>query len=280
MHILLCTDGTPASASATTFGAFLATSLRAQVTVLQAPAGHPWEHLAARAAAAVRDELAEAGLDCQVVSRSEFPRQAIVSQSAKGQYDIVVLGLLERGSWLRRWLRGPSTRRVLQQVATPVLVVPADRPALRRILLCSGDLWYPAETIDLVGQIARACKAEVTLLYVVPKPPLEYPMLHEIEDNWGALLQMDNPQARNLKAGREALRKFGLETLVSLRHGTVIGQIIDEIHTGEYDLVALGSTYAAQSLHRFFEVSITDSVVERANRPVLVVRHLHTSDKG
>lgn len=280
MHILVCTDGTPASAPALTFGASLATSLRAQVTVLQAPAGHPWEQLATRASSAVRDELQAAGIDCRTISRSEFPRQAIVAQATQDGYDVVVLGLLERGGWLRRWLRGPSTRRVLQHVASPVLVVPADRPPPRRILLCSGDLWYPAETIDLVGQIAQATRAEVTLLYVVPKPPLDYPILHELDDNWGALLQMDNPQARNLKAGRETLRQRGIQTLLSLRHGSVIDQIMDEIHTGEYDLVALGSTYAARSLHRYFEASITDRVVERANRPVLVVRHHRTSYDG
>jgi nucleotide-binding universal stress UspA family protein len=280
LHLLICTDGTPSSAPATTFGTFLAASLRADVTVLQAPAGHPWEQLAARAAAAVRDDLTEVGLECQVISRSEFPRRAIVAQSTESTYDILIVGLLGRGSWLRRWLRGPSTRRVLQQVAMPVLVVPADRTVIGRILVCSGDLWYPAETIELVGQIARAFRSEVTLLYVVPKPPLDYPILHEIENNWGALLQMDNPQARNLKAGREALRRHGIETLVSLRHGPVIGQILDEIHTGEYDLVALGSTYAAQSLHRYFDASVTDRVVEHANRPVLVARHKQTSRIG
>ncbi|MBN1582684.1 MAG: universal stress protein, partial [Anaerolineae bacterium] len=82
------------------------------------------------------------------------------------------------------------------------------------------------------------------------------------------------PQGRNLKAGRDALRVLGIETGISLRHGIVTEQIMDEIHEGEYDLVALGSTYAAQSLRRYYVHSITDLVVENAHRPVLVVRHL------
>ncbi|HDQ72804.1 MAG TPA: hypothetical protein ENN19_12020, partial [Chloroflexi bacterium] len=36
-------------------------------------------------------------------------------------YDMVIVGLVERGR-LRRWLRGPSTRRILQYVSAPVLV--------------------------------------------------------------------------------------------------------------------------------------------------------------
>jgi nucleotide-binding universal stress UspA family protein len=76
-----------------------------------------------------------------------------------------------------------------------------------------------------------------------------------------------------LKAGQDALRRLGIETGVSLRHGPVAEQIMAEIREGEYDMVALGSTYAAQSLRRYFESSITDLVVEHAGRPVLVVRH-------
>jgi nucleotide-binding universal stress UspA family protein len=280
LHFLICSDGTPASDPATSFGAQLAISLRADVTVVEAPSGGLWERLASQASEAVRQSLTEAGLGCHVVTRSESPRRAITAQTRAEEYDIVVVGLLERGSRLRRWLRGPSTRRVLQDVTAPVLVVGADRSAIRRILLCSSDLWYPEENIRLVGQIAAATQAEVTLLYVIPRPAMEYPVPNRIDDDWGALLTTDTPQSRNLKAGRQALQDRGVPTMLSLRHGQVIDQIMDEIHTGEYDLVALGSTYAAQSLHRYFVTSIMDRVVERAHRPVLVVRHRQPKELG
>jgi nucleotide-binding universal stress UspA family protein len=272
VHLLLCTDGTPRSGPALAFGGRLATALEAQVTVLGASAQLDREPILSRSLADVCAKLSEAGLRCDTVIRQEFPRRAIVAQAHPARYDLLVVGLLERGR-ARRWLRGPSTRRILRDVTSPVLVVPADRPVLRRILLCSGDLWYPAETIGLVGQIARAARAEVTLLYVVPQPPLRYPILREIEDAWGALLQTETLQGRNLKAGRDALHGMGIETGIRLRHGPVVEQITSEIREGEYDLVALGSTYAAQGLRHYFVSSITDLVVEHAGRPVLVVRH-------
>jgi nucleotide-binding universal stress UspA family protein len=273
VHVLLCTDGSPISEPAIAFGSRLAVLLQAQVTVLEAAARLNRGPGVLRSTADLCASLAAAGLNCQSIARSEIPRQAIVNHAVQEPYDLIVIGLLRRGNWLRRWLRGPSTRRVLQRVIAPVLVVPSDRPVLRRILLCSGDLWYPAETIQLVGQIARATGAEVTLLYVIPQPLLHYPILREIEDAWGALLQTDTLQGRNLKAGRDTLRDLGVETGISLRHGPVVEQIMAEIREGEYDLVALGSTYATQSLHRYFVRSITDLVVEQAGRPVLVVRH-------
>lgn len=272
MHLLLCTDGTTQSGPAVALGCRLAALLKARVTVLGAPARPNREPALSRSLADVCANLSDAGLRCDAVTRQGLPRRAIVAQTTEKHYDLIVVGLLERGR-IHRWLRGPSTRRVLRDVAAPVLVVPAGRRALRHVLLCSGDLWYPAETVRLVGQIARAAGAEVTLLYVIPQPLLRYPILREVEDAWGALLQTDTPQGRNLRAGRDALRGLGIETGVRLRHGPVVEQIMSEIREGEYDLVALGSTYAARGLRRYFVSSITDFVVEHAGRPVLVVRH-------
>ena len=272
MHLLLCTDGTPRSSPALALGYRLAALLEAQATVLGASSHPGGEPAVSRSMEEACNHLSAAGLQCQTSVRPEIPRRAVVAQARQEHYDLIVVGLLERGR-LRRWLRGPSNRRILRDVTAPVLVVPADRPAFRHILLCSGDLWYPAETIHLVGQIAQATGAEVTLLYVTPQPLLRYPILREIEDAWGALLQTDTPQGRNLKVGRDTLRGLGIETGIRLRHGSVAEQIMAEIREGEYDLVALGSTYAAHSLRRYFESSITDLVMEHAGRPVLVVRH-------
>ena len=184
MHLLLCTDGTARSGPAVAFGCRLAALLKTRVTVLGAFARPNREPALSRSLADVCANLSDAGLRCDTVMRQGLPRRAIVAQATEERYDLIVAGLLERGR-IHRWLRGPSTRRILRDVAAPVLVVPADRPVLRRVLLCSGDLWYPAETVRLVGQIARASRAEVTLLYVIPQPLLRYPILREVEDAWG-----------------------------------------------------------------------------------------------
>jgi nucleotide-binding universal stress UspA family protein len=272
MHLLLCTGENCNDDPALRLGERLALHLQGEVTLLVASAQTGRSPALTAAAKDVCARLTAGGRPCTLLTRADISDDAVIAQAEQASYDLVILGLLERGR-LRRWLRGSPVRRVLQAVSVPVLVVPSDRPALRRILLCSSDLWYPAETIDLVGQIAQATGAEVALLYVIPQPTQHYPVLREIEDAWGALLQTDTPQGRNLKAGRDALRALGIETGVSLRHGVVAEQIMAEIREGEYDLVALGSTYAAQSLRRYYVRSITDLVVEKAHRPVLVVRH-------
>jgi nucleotide-binding universal stress UspA family protein len=272
MHLLLCTDGTPRSEGALAFGPQLAKLLEASVTLLGAFEQPAQEAALTATLADVCARMTAAGIPCETVLHPMPLRHAVIAQATAITYDLVIVGLTERGR-LRRWLRGPSSRRILQHVTAPVLVVPFDRPAVRNILLCSGDLWYPATTMEMVQHIALSTGAEVTLLYVIPQPQLSYPVLREVEDAWGALLQTDTLQGRNLKSCQETLRSQGIETGIKLRHGPVTEQILAEIREGEYDMVALGSTYAAQSLRRYFAPGITDRIVEHAGRPVLVVRH-------
>ncbi len=272
MNLLLCTDGTPKSEGALAFGPRLAKLIGASVTALGAFEQPSQEAALAATLADVCARMTAEGIPCETVLHPMPLRHAVIAQATAISYDLVIVGLTERGQ-LRRWLRGPSSRRILQHVTAPVLVVPFDRPAIRNILLCSGDLWYPAATLEMVQRIAVSAGAEVTLLYVVPEPQLTYPILREMEDAWGALLQTDTVQGRNLRSCQEALRSQGIETGVKLRHGPVAEQILTEIREGEYDMVALGSTYAAQSLRRYFAPGITDRMVEHAGRPVLVVRH-------
>ncbi len=269
MHLLLCSDGTPASEPALRFGAALAEWLHARLTLLEA--GEAGEASRGPVPSVLQTGLAS-GRHCRVIRRG-IPRAAIMSEAQAGDYDLIVFGLITRGGWLRRSLRGPSTRRVLQAVEQPVLVVPSDRSRLNRILLCSGDLWFPEQALRLAGQIALAVGAEVTALHVVPETMLGYPFLEETEESWGALIASEFPGGSILKASLDYLRGQGVESRVSLRHGDVFAQVMEELRQGEYDLVALGSTYASQGLYHLFVRSLTDLIVEHAHRPVLVARH-------
>jgi nucleotide-binding universal stress UspA family protein len=277
MELLLCDDGTPASDPALTFGEMLVRLLRADATVLEVYQGTASTTESAPRVVGLCERLSSDGLRCQIIRQVGIPRHVVLEQASQKVYSLVVIGLLERGSLLRRWLRGPSTRRILQSLEPPLLVVPADRQELHRILFCSGELWYPAEIVRIVSEIARAARAEVTLLHVVPQSSQTYPMGHYVEEIWGAILQSDAPQAKHLNDSLAALRESGIEARINLRHGGVPDQIKAEIQEGEYDLIALGSTYTSQSLYRLFTRSITDYIVEHAQRPVLVVRH-HPDD--
>ncbi|MDF1500108.1 MAG: universal stress protein [Anaerolineales bacterium] len=273
MHILLCVDKGAASTPAIGYCEFVSRIVRAEITVLEAQCPATAQLSNENRAENLCARLTNEGLSCHLLSRDATPRLALLEQIGQDDYDIVIMGLLTRGRRFRRWLRGPSTRRILQKLEIPMLVVPAERRQIKRVLLCSGELWYPTELIDLMLKIVVPAEAEVTLLYVVPDPPLNYPMMEKFETSWGVLMEKDAPQVEFIKESRDVIEAAGIDTRVQIRHGDVSKEIMEEILIGEYDLVVMGSTYSSQSLYRLFNRSITDHVVEHAQRPVLVVRH-------
>jgi len=101
---------------------------------------------------------------------------------------------------------------------------------------------------------------------------LEYPVANEVKTHWSHLLETDTPQARRLKEALATLEGMGVAAEVHVRHGPVVHEILREIREGGYDLVGVGSPYAAQSLRRLYRPNVAVEVAEAADRPVLIAR--------
>jgi nucleotide-binding universal stress UspA family protein len=101
---------------------------------------------------------------------------------------------------------------------------------------------------------------------------LDYPVSEEIHSHWERILETDTPQAQNLNRAIAELHRAGLEVNFKVRHGDPVGEIQAEIRDGDYDLVAMGSSYSGQSLRRMYLPSVTAEVAESMQRPVLTVR--------
>jgi hypothetical protein len=69
------------------------------------------------------------------------PGGAIVDLAARGEVDLIVMGVPHR-SWLDRVLFGSTLRRVLRRATLPVLVVP----------VIAGDYTWPEPAEDAVAR--------------------------------------------------------------------------------------------------------------------------------
>ena len=120
--------------------------------------------------------------------------------------------------------------------------------------------------------IARAAKADVTLLHVVEPINIEYPTAMEIQHHLDNILETDTPQAHNLNQALEEFRTAGLKTEIKVRHGSIVREILYEVHHGDYDLIGLGSPYSTKSLRHFYTANVTAEVAESIPQPVLSAR--------
>ncbi|GAP09071.1 universal stress protein UspA [Bellilinea caldifistulae] len=181
----------------------------------------------------------------------------------------------------RRWVRFGRFRRLQASLTSPILRVREVCWPPQNIIVCSGGLPYTIPVERLAVRLARSVGARLTFLHVVEPITLDYPLAREIHSHWEHLLQTDTPQARHLKQALDFAERLGVEARVVVRHGLILHEILDEIRSGGYDLVGMGSTYSSTSLSRLFRPDVTALVSAAVDCPLLSQRGpAENSDAG
>jgi nucleotide-binding universal stress UspA family protein len=252
------------------YGVSLAGLFRSPVTVLGVTKTGAAPRLEARINAA-REELADSGISCEIVWDQGSFERALLRCLADHPDRLTLFSDLHKPIWGRYVLVG-RFRRLMAAVSSPLLRV--QRPCLppRRILVCSGGLAYTIPLEKLCVQIAAAASAQVTIFHVVEPVTLDYPLSREVRAHWAELLKTDTPQARHLQSALRAAQNANVEARVLVRHGPLIHELFDEIRTGEYDLVAVGSAYSSRTLRHLTRPDVAALVAANFDCPVLTAR--------
>jgi nucleotide-binding universal stress UspA family protein len=268
--ILLCTNGHQSTRPALEYGVWLAEILNKPVTLLGLNENQEFKSLL--------DELLEkaaARLRAQKIPFTQMieagPGADTIVRVAKSGHYLTVVGPLGRPVW-QRVVQGRSFRRLLAKIKSPILYVPQCCLSLEHILVCTGGLGYALSLERLSLMVARAAGSRITLLHVIEPINLDYPTAMEIQHHPDNILESDTPQARNLRQALTEIHSAGLTAELKIRHGSVVHEILAEIHSGEYDLVGLGSPYSAKSLRHLYTSNVTAEVAETIHVPVLSVR--------
>ncbi len=217
-------------------------------------------------------------LDARLIAKSGRSVSEIVKHTTENRYDLLVIGASCMNPLTRLldpwWMSRMRLYKIIESVEPPVLVVFCDRPALRRILLCTGGGGYAGQAIEFAGKIARCTGAQVNLFHVMPEPPAMYADIIRLEEDYQRLLESTSKLGRVLRHQKDLLERMGVFGEVRLRHGQVVPELMKELQRTEYDLVVSGS-WSADKLHQYVIGDVTREIVNRAEIPVLVVRTGH-----
>jgi nucleotide-binding universal stress UspA family protein len=268
--LLLCTNGDPHTRPSLDYGVWLAGLTGKDVHLLGVvEPKHAYssvESLIADASA----RLSQAGITFSTqIEQGNAPR-VIAQIACQGGY-LTVVGPLGRPAW-RRVVHGRSFRRIMRRMPTPIIYVRKSHLKMERILLCMGGLGYAKNMESAAVELAKSVNAAVTLLHVVEPVTLAYPTAREIQDHWKKILETETPQGRNLNLAISMAQDAGLSVEFKVRRGNVVHEILEEAHSGNYDLVGLGSPYSAHSLRHIYMPNVTAEVAETLERPILTVR--------
>jgi nucleotide-binding universal stress UspA family protein len=275
MKILICSDGSERSKRAVSFAAIIAAAVKAEATVFGITQNQQEEARLREILLEESRELEAYGIRVETAMKSGDPVAEIVQRTRDRAYDLVAIGAERRGA--QEFFR-PSAKAhsITEAILPPVLVVPCERHQLRRILICSGGGPYIENAVRFAAKIAKNLPAEVTLLNVVPAPPAMHGTLYRRQEDVEAILKSGSALARNLLNEKKIIEEAGIQATIRIGHGIVIDQILAEVTRGDHDLVVAGSWAIRDRLRSCAIGNITREIVNRTDRPVLVIR----SDKA
>ncbi|MDA8218494.1 MAG: universal stress protein [Dehalococcoidales bacterium] len=192
--------------------------------------------------------------------------------------DLIALCAHGRGG-LRGWLIGRTAQQVITKAGRPVLVVPGA-PAgpystVARILLPVDQVGDVAAALPLARCIAKAYRAEMVLVTVVPTPetmPGEAGAANVFLPHASAeMLKWAEEDAREALARLgEDLAREGLATASEVRRGYAAHELLRAIAVHDIDLAVL-ATHGRAGWEGLWAGSVGPRVVASGLSPVLVV---------
>jgi len=143
-------------------------------------------------------------LDARTKTTHGAPWPEILNESTTGDYDLVVVGASDALS-LSELLAGSIARQAARHMRASVLVVRFGRPALQRMLICTGGWPEDIPLIQMGAGLAQAAGAQVTLMHVSGPVPSMYQGLGVMKEELAELLRTDTPIAIHLREGAALL---------------------------------------------------------------------------
>ncbi|HEY5922233.1 MAG TPA: universal stress protein [Kofleriaceae bacterium] len=240
----------------------------------------------------VRDQLVEdtkRGLEAAVHEVADLGVQRVSAQALNGvpwhevvklledpTYQLVVIGTHGR-TGLSRVLIGSVAEKIVRHAPCSVLVVrPDGEPQTFKHVLCPVDFSASArQAFELAAELARAERAEVTLLHVLELPvpysgePFSAEFARDLDQRSARLLdkwagEMASTSSVPIKT-RTRIGWAGAETLAVLDADRSI------------DLVVLGS-HGRTGIKRILLGSVAEKIMRHARCPVLISRRRGSDD--
>lgn len=270
LKMLVCSDGGEQAERAVRFAALIGAAEDVDVSLLGIAENTGDQKPLMDKLRREQEILRRTDAPTEIVTRSGDVVREIARRTEAEEYDVVVIGAEHRGTHGPFW-RSAKAYRIIKAIQAPVLVVVGKPEKLDRILLCSGGRGYIDSALGLIARLAGALPAQVTLVHVLPEPPVMYAdMIRDVEDA-DRLLASESHLGRHLRRERDQLVKAGVVTEVRVVHGLVGAEILRELRRGKYDLAVCGKSVSRSPVETYIMGDITREIVNRAPCPVLVV---------
>ena len=139
-----------------------------------------------------------------------------------------------------------------------------------KILVCIDLSDSTEEILKTIERLCQPLKAKIWLLHnAMPEPDTIKFKVDPIEAR-ASLAKEFHHQHRQIQELAKQLRQSGIEATALLVHGKTIDVILTEAADLDIDLIVVGS-HGHGSMYHLLVGSVSEGVLHRSSRPVLVV---------
>lgn len=295
LRILLATDGSQGAKGAETYACALAVSWGGTLTVmnvLEFPPGlnpeYPVNRLylgelmkqATRELFELKARATESGVPVHTRVATGIPSEEVLAAAAAEDSELIVVGTRGK-TGLEHVVLGSTAERVIRTAPCPVLAVRREERDLEQI---GSDRRHPGmfdrilvpidfsdcslDALEYAVVVAQRAKASLTLLHVLE--PVSYgldfalPQMTKRE-------QMRDAIKERLAGLVSALTAVGVKSDYLIRGGLPGDSILAAARSQPVDMILMG-THGRRGLSHAFYGSVAESVLRKAQCPVLTVR--------
>jgi nucleotide-binding universal stress UspA family protein len=268
LRVAVATDGSPGAQRALDFAAGLTELMQTRLSVFVIAGEHAGSAQAQQIMAAAHQAVRSVAPRPEFIPLVGFTEEVLLQRLEKEPVDLLILGpFADRGAGSAAAI-GPTAQRLVQQIATSVLVVKGHAPDVRRVLVCA-DVDDEA-VVTVAAQVAALLRARFDLVHVISPAAANY-----LAAGQGADLGLDEilTQGTHLSTVAqgwiERVAQQGFDrNAIHIRKGTMPEAALELAHSGDYDLICVGS----RSSPGHFPGSAANSLVRYAESTVLVVK--------
>ena len=260
MHILICSDDSPAAEQAANLVTLLNFPSEMEVTLLAVSESESDQNKLMTSLNRLKDSLGGARPGINLLIRHGHPAEQILTEASSHVYDLVAVGIGEHHRSLLHLRSDTTLNKLARDLHIPLLLARNVPEHLDSILFCTSAENTSLDTLRLGGKIISYLPARVGLVHVMSQLALRLDSMSEdLMDTAETAMQRQTREGLHLKEGIQTLREAGVssEILPRLRHGLVLNQVLTEIEDGHYDLLVIG-THFRPGLDRWMEVLLDD----------------------
>lgn len=230
----------------------------------------------------IANDLQEQKIKAKAVLSHGSPPDEILEYVKKNKIGLIAMTTHGRGGFTR-WLLGSTAEKVIQETASPVLLIRSRHPseaevsrkvAFSRILVPLDGSSIGEAALPCVEALASKIKSSVTLVYV--GSPV-YEALRQLQQEYKGPLPAEMVEDIMAASGsylvraRQAMVEKGFEVDWEVLTGDPAEKILEYAREKNFNLIAM-SSHGRGGIARWVLGSVADKVIRNSEAPVLIVR--------